>query len=138
MKTCAVPTCQKELPTPLDEYGPIDSPVCQDCFLKGLDKGRPDDRIDQLEILISNLRCDITAQNSDVESIENQIEELIDRGEGVPCSLINERDREAKELYRVREKLRQAQDDLYFSNKRVEENARREQERLAAWKGTAP
>ena len=32
MKVCAV--CGKELPTPIDEYGELRTPVCVGCFLE--------------------------------------------------------------------------------------------------------
>jgi hypothetical protein len=136
MNACA--ECGKPLPTPPDEYGPVNAPLCMDCFLSGANI-QVDKEISRLEILIENLRCDITAQMSDVEGVEDQIEECRNSGDhGIPVRLINLRDREEKELYRLREKLRQAQDDLWFGKDRERKAAEAEKVRLVTWKEGHP
>lgn len=48
MKTCAV--CEKELPAAIDEFGDMRRPVCQSCWLGGVNQEKlAQDLIDDLK-----------------------------------------------------------------------------------------
>jgi hypothetical protein len=95
MKYCA--KCQKELPTPLDEYGPFGNEVCQSDFLSG-----------ELEDAISEEDIDIDQEIEDAEErigeIEAELEDLEDEKYELMMKLrhlqeaLNERDHTVKKI----------------------------------------
>lgn len=135
MKTCA--GCGKPLPTSLDEFGDSKLPVCQDCFLKGVNPGQetPEEEINRLEILRANVQCDLEAQRLEVKSSQEAIDQCKD---GIPVMYLNRLDTEDRELYRLKQRLGEIDNLLYWAKERIKTVFQTEQKRLEDWKAGRP
>lgn len=83
MSTCS--KCSKELPTPLDEYGPAKEPVCRQCFfelaeIKSLETDKEistlEEEIVTIERKISRLEDEITELDEKSAELRSKITKL--------------------------------------------------------------
>jgi hypothetical protein len=70
MKTCS--SCERNLPTPLDEYGPADAPLCLGCFFDGVDQGDPTRELQEAECYRDSILADLQDQHNLVSEMETQ------------------------------------------------------------------
>jgi len=70
MKACA--SCHKELPTPLDEFGKADAPLCRDCFLAGVDQPDYTRELRDAENYRDSILADLQDQHNLVEWMETR------------------------------------------------------------------
>lgn len=70
MKTCSNPDCNKELHSPLEEFGEIGDEVCQSCFLNGQEQTKKNEK------QIADYQKKIESIESEIEDLEDEINQL--------------------------------------------------------------